>query len=118
MNPLEHPGSWQGPRDLCGPRPAEWQQITFPIPQAPTPPNPTPQSLSRADIEGVTGGAVTIGLKGRTHDWLQKETLLFLNLDQQKPFIFISDFFFFLFFFNLRLGIWLPRKLSEIWCFI
>lgn len=41
MNPLEHPGSWQGPRDLCGPRPAEWQQITFPIPPAPTP-YPTP----------------------------------------------------------------------------
>lgn len=40
-----------------------------------------------------------IGLKGWTHDWLQEEIFLFLNLDQQKPFIFISDSFF-----NLRLG--------------
>lgn len=31
---------------------------------------------------------VTIGLKGRTHDWLEEETFLFLNLDQWKPFYF------------------------------
>lgn len=56
-----------------------------------------------------------IGLKGWTHVWLQEETFLFLNLDQQKPFIFISDSYFFK---NLRLGLWLLRKLSELWCFI
>lgn len=39
--PLEHPGSWQGPRDLCGPWLAEWQQVTF---STPYPPPPTPQS--------------------------------------------------------------------------
>lgn len=41
-----------------------------------------------------------IGFKGWTHDWLQEETFLFLNLDQRKPFIFISDSYFL----NLRLG--------------
>lgn len=41
--PLEHPGSWQGPRDLCGPWPAEWQQVTFPTPCPPPPhTHPTP----------------------------------------------------------------------------
>lgn len=41
MNPLEHAGSWQRPRDLCGPRPAEWQLVTFPTPAPlyPTPPH-------------------------------------------------------------------------------
>lgn len=111
-NSLEQPGSWQRPRDLCGPRPAEWHQVTFPTP---TPLHPTPQPLSRAGMEGDTSDAVMIGLKGRTHDWLQEETFLFLNLDQWKTFIFISDSYFFK---NLRLGIWLPRKLSELWCFI
>lgn len=43
-----------------------------------------------------------ISLKGWTHVWLQEETFLFLNLDQQKPFIFISDSYFFK---NLRLGL-------------
>lgn len=61
----------------------------------PTPPHPTPWPLNGVGIEGDTSDAVTIGLKGRTHDWLQEETFLFLNLDQWKPFIFISDSLFF-----------------------
>lgn len=35
-------------------------------------------------------------LEGMDCDWLQEETFLFLNLDQRKPFIFISDSLFFL----------------------
>lgn len=65
-----------------------------PLPHS-TPPHPTPWPLSGAGVEGDTSDAVTIGLKGRTHDWLQEETFLFLNLDQWKPFIFISDSLFF-----------------------
>lgn len=100
------------------PRLAEWQQTTFPpspysYPSAPQ--QPLPQLLSRAGIKGDTSDAFMISLKGWTRDWLQEETFLFLNLDQWKPFIFISDSYFFK---NLRLGIWLPRKLSELWCFI
>lgn len=66
-----------------------------PPPPHSTPPHPWP--LSGAGIEGDTSGEVMIGLKGWTHDWLQEETFLFLNLDQWKPFIFISDLFFFKF---------------------
>lgn len=65
-----------------------------------TPPHPTPRPLSRAGVKGNTGDAVVISFKGRTHDWLQEETFLFLNLDQWKPSIFISDSYFL----NLRLG--------------
>lgn len=68
------------------------------LPRPPRPPRlrprPRPRPRSRAGIEGSTAGAVMIGFKGRTHDWLQEETFLFLNLDQRKPFIFISDSFF------------------------
>lgn len=117
-NPSEHPEGWQGPRDLCGPRPAEWQQAGhLPHPQHPAPPTPRPTATQRGHIEGDSRGVVLVGLKGRTHDWLQEETFLFLNLDQRKPFIFISDFYFF-FFFNSLFGIWLPKKLSELRCFI
>lgn len=70
----------------------------FPLFTPLTPPHPTP--LSRAGVKGNTGDAVVISFKGRTHDWLQEETFLFLNLDQRKPSIFISDSYFL----NLRLG--------------
>ena len=62
--------------------PSPWS----PTPPHPTPPRPAPRPLSI--LGGDTSGAVTIGLKGRTHDWLQEETFLFLNLDQWKPFYF------------------------------
>lgn len=108
-NPLEQPGSWQGP-EIC----VDLGRLSGSrSPSHPTPPHPRP--LGGAGIAGDTSGAATIGLKGWTHDWLEEETFLFLNLDQWKPFIFISDSYFLK---NLRLGIWLPRKLSELWCFI
>lgn len=89
----------------------------LPLAPHPTPLCPAPRPLSI--LGGDTSGAVTIGLKGRTQDWLQEETFLFLNLDQWKPFYF--------YFLTLILkkekkicasGVWLPRKLSELWCFI
>lgn len=58
----------------------------LPLAPHPTPPCPAPGPLSI--LGGDTNGVVTIGLKGRTHDWLQEETFLFLNLDQWKPFYF------------------------------
>lgn len=93
--------------------------LPHPLPYStPSQTNPAaPWPLRGAGIEEAASGALTIGLKRWTHDWLQKETFLFLDLDQLKPFIFISDSLSF-FFVNLRLGIWLPWKLSELWCFI
>lgn len=61
MNPLEHPGSWQRPRDLCGPWPAERQQVTFPTPAPlyPTPPMATQRGWHRGRHQW------------RSYDWLK-----------------------------------------------
>ncbi|XP_049568769.1 beta-catenin-interacting protein 1 isoform X1 [Orcinus orca] len=86
-NPLEYPGGWQRPGDLCGPHRLSGRgSPSLPRPPHPTPSRPAPRPLRI--LQGDTSGAVTIGLKGRTHDWLREETFLFLNLDQRKPFYF------------------------------
>lgn len=87
-NPLEYPGGWQRPGDLCRPHRLSGRgSPSLPRPH-PTPPLPVPAPRPLRILQGDTSGAVTIGLKGRTHDWLREETFLFLNLDQRKPFYF------------------------------